>query len=90
MLYKEGNVNPIILTETESLIFEALKEKKGEVVMKKTLMKAIYGDVPFPDAINSRIVDVYIGYLRNKLGYKSIKTVRGFGYSYTGRGVIEN
>lgn len=34
----------------------------------------------------SNIVDVYVGYLRAKLGSETIETVRGLGYRLRGSG----
>jgi DNA-binding response OmpR family regulator len=47
------------------------------VVSKESLLDAVWGA---PDEGDTNIVEVYVGYLRRKLGRERIETVRGVGY----------
>lgn len=61
----------------EFTLLEMLMRHSGEVVSREELLNHVWGYDYEP---NSNIVDVYIGYLRKKLGNKLIETVRGIGY----------
>ena len=57
-----------------------LAANSPNVVSRATILDRVWGESP---EIHPNIVDVYIGYLRRKLGDKGgnvIRTVRGFGY----------
>ncbi|QFR39429.1 response regulator transcription factor [Candidatus Gracilibacteria bacterium 28_42_T64] len=55
-----------------------LVQNKGKVISKEELLEKVWGEY---DAYSmSRTVDVYIGYLRKKLGKDLIETIRGQGY----------
>ena len=73
---------PISLTAKEFKLLEYLIINKGAVLSRETILDHIW--MYSPD-IETRVVDVYIGYLRKKVdeGYanKLIKSVRGFGYT---------
>lgn len=72
----------IDLTAKEFKLLEYLILNKGAVLSRETILDHIWLYSP---EIESRVVDVYIGYLRKKIdeGYdnKLIKSVRGFGYT---------
>lgn len=73
---------PISLTAKEFKLLEYLLLNRGTVLSRETILDQIW--MYSPD-IESRVVDVYIGYLRKKVdgGFpvKLIKSVRGFGYT---------
>ena len=49
----------------------------GQVLSREQLLDLAWGYGYDP---GSNIVDVYVGYLRKKLGSNTIETVRGMGY----------
>jgi two-component system copper resistance phosphate regulon response regulator CusR len=67
------------LTMREYQLLEHLTRNAGQVVSRKALWEHVWESHCVPD---SNVVDVYIGYLRNKLGRSPdlIHTVRGGGY----------
>lgn len=65
------------LSTREFTLLEMLVRRCGEAISREELLNHVWGYDYEP---NSNIVDVYIGYLRKKLGNKYIETVRGFGY----------
>jgi two-component system OmpR family response regulator len=66
----------IELTEREYDVLEYLARQPGRVVSRSELLEEIWTDyVGSPN-----IVDVYVGYLRKKLGRTLIRTVRGAGF----------
>jgi two-component system OmpR family response regulator len=71
----------IDLTRKEFALLEALMRRPGEAVSRFDLLECAWDD-SYDN--RSNIVDVYIGYLRQKLdrpfGTDDIETVRGFGY----------
>jgi two-component system OmpR family response regulator len=72
---------PIELTPKEFALLEALMRRPGEAVSRFALLECAWDD-SYDN--RSNIVDVYIGYLRQKVdrpfGTDNIETVRGFGY----------
>ncbi|GIF74981.1 response regulator transcription factor [Asanoa siamensis] len=65
------------LTAREFLLAETLIRHRGQVLSREQLLDRVWGLAHDP---GSNIVDVYIGYLRRKLGADLIHTVRGVGY----------
>ncbi|MBE9041357.1 response regulator transcription factor [Oscillatoriales cyanobacterium LEGE 11467] len=65
------------LPAREFLLLETFVRHKGQVMSREQLLNRVWGYDYDP---GSNIVDVYVGYLRKKLGHKSIETVRGMGY----------
>ncbi|HLU45281.1 MAG TPA: response regulator transcription factor [Natronosporangium sp.] len=65
------------LTAKEFLLAEALARHPGQVLSREQLLDRVWGLGHDP---GSNVVDVYIGYLRRKLGADLIQTVRGMGY----------
>jgi DNA-binding response OmpR family regulator len=61
--------------------------RQGQVVSRTDIWEHLYDD---EDQNTSNVVDVYIGYLRNKIdkpfGVSSIETVRGAGHRMRGDG----
>lgn len=80
MEVKRGT-KPIQLTAQEFKLLEYLMRNKGQVLTRDMILNRIW--LSSPD-IETRVVDVYVGYLRKKIdmGYKKklIQSVRGFGY----------
>lgn len=71
----------IDLSQKEFQLLQYLMANKGRVLTRDMILQRIWLNTEF---IEPRVVDVYIGYLRNKidLGFKQklIHTKRGFGY----------
>jgi DNA-binding response OmpR family regulator len=74
---------PVRLTNTEFSLLEYLLRCEGRVATKQELLDHVW-DGGFDR--DSKVVDVYIGYLRRKVdvpfGRTSVQTVRGIGYRY--------
>lgn len=77
---QRGDVQ-IELTRKEFALLEELMRRPGEAVSRFELLECAWDD-SYDN--RSNVVDVYIGYLRQKIdrpfGAESIETVRGFGY----------
>jgi DNA-binding response OmpR family regulator len=65
------------LATREFSLLEILMQHPGQPVGREQLLKDVWGYDHDP---GTNVVDVYIGYLRKKLGTKAIETVRGIGY----------
>ena len=65
------------LSSREFALAETLFRHPGQVLSREQLLSMVWGYDFEPE---SNIVDVYIGYLRRKLGADRIETVRGMGY----------
>jgi DNA-binding response OmpR family regulator len=65
------------LSSREFALAETLFRHPGQVLSREQLLSMVWGYDFEPE---SNIVDVYIGYLRRKLGSDRIETVRGMGY----------
>lgn len=71
---KEVEVN---LSSKEYSLLEYLLLNKEKILSKTDLLNHVWeSDID----IETNVVDVYIGYLRKKLGKDYIKTIRGMGY----------
>lgn len=72
---------PVSLTQTEFRLLEYLMENPNRVLSREQILGKVWAQQP---DIETRVVDVYIGYLRNKLkkhsNKKFIHSKRGFGY----------
>lgn len=66
------------LSTREFTLLELLARHPGQVWTREDLLDNVWG---YDYAPSSNIVDVYVGYLRKKLGQGLIKTIRGIGYS---------
>ena len=75
----------INLTPTEFLLLRILLQRDGRVQSRGDLVAAIRGT---PDEGTTRIIDMHMGRLRQKLGTAGpcIRTVRGVGYRFEGPG----
>ena len=67
----------IELTAREFVLAETFFRHAGQVLSREQLLSHVWGYDYDP---GSNIVDVYVGYLRRKIGDDRIKTVRGMGY----------
>jgi two-component system response regulator QseB len=67
----------IDLTAREFTMLEVLIRHGGQVLSREQLLSHVWGYDYDP---GSNVVDVYVGYLRKKLGSDAIETVRGMGY----------
>jgi DNA-binding response OmpR family regulator len=65
------------LSAREFALAEVLMRNQGLVLSREQLLSQVWGYDFDP---GSNIVDVYIGYLRKKLGADLVTTVRGIGY----------
>ena len=67
------------LSAREFAVAEAFFRHAGQVLSREQLLDLVWGYAFDP---GSNIVDVYVGYLRKKLGAGAIATVRGMGYRF--------
>jgi DNA-binding response OmpR family regulator len=65
------------LTAREFALAETFFRHPGQVLSREQLLSIVWGYDHDPE---SNVVDVYVGYLRKKLGERRISTVRGMGY----------
>ncbi|NEQ67840.1 MAG: response regulator transcription factor [Symploca sp. SIO1B1] len=65
------------LPTREFSLLETFLRHKGQVLSREQILDHVWGYDYDP---GSNIVDVYVGYLRKKLGSDLIETVRGIGY----------
>lgn len=65
------------LSAREFALAEELVRNAGQVLSREQLLSRVWGYDFDP---GSNVVDVYVGYLRQKLGTSQIETVRGVGY----------
>jgi two-component system, OmpR family, copper resistance phosphate regulon response regulator CusR len=73
----EGARRSIELTAREFALTETFLRHPGQVLTREQLLSHVWGYHFDP---GSNVVEVYIRYLRRKLGADSIETVRGMGY----------
>ena len=67
------------LSAREFALAEVFMRNAGQVLSREQLLDHVWG-LDFDPGSN--VVDVYVGYLRRKLGAGSIETVRGMGYRF--------
>ena len=65
------------LSSREYVLLETFLRHPGHVLTREQLLSHVWG-YDFDPASN--VVDVYVRYLRRKIGADSIETVRGMGY----------
>jgi DNA-binding response OmpR family regulator len=70
---------PVELSAREFTMAEVFLRHPNQVLSREQLLNAVWGYDYDP---GSNVVDVYVGYLRKKLGTKLIETVRGIGYRF--------
>jgi DNA-binding response OmpR family regulator len=68
----------IELSAREFTMLEVFLRHPGQVMSREQLLSHVWGYDFDP---GSNVVDVYVGYLRRKLGRERIETVRGMGYA---------
>lgn len=71
------NEEPVPLTHREFWVLEALVRNRNQVMSRSQLEEALYG---WGEEVDSNAVEVYVHYLRRKLGPELIQTMRGVGY----------
>lgn len=71
---------PFELTAREFSLMETFMRNPGRVMSRMELLSSAWGYDFDP---NSNVVDVYVRYLRNKVGGDVIETVRGAGYRFS-------
>ena len=76
----------IELSAREFALAETFFRHPGQVLSREQLLSNVWGYDYDP---GSNIVDVYVGYLRKKVGDDLIKTVRGMGYRLEDRGKVD-
>lgn len=73
---------PLVLTALEFDLLHHFLRNPRQVLSREQLLEAVWG---FASAATSNVVDVYVGYLRQKLEQagepRIIQTVRGVGYA---------
>jgi len=70
------------LSAREFTMLEVFLRHPGQVMSREQLLSHVWGYYFDP---GSNVVDVYVGYLRRKLGRDRIRTVRGMGYALADR-----
>jgi DNA-binding response OmpR family regulator len=71
------NGEPVDLTQREFWVLETLVRKRNQILSRSQLEEALYA---WGEEVDSNAIEVYIHYLRRKLGAQLIHTVRGVGY----------
>lgn len=81
MMRREAAVGgrSVELSAREFLLAEMFLRHPGQLLSREQLLSHVWGYEFDP---GSNIVDVYVGYLRKKLGAEHISTVRGMGYRF--------
>jgi DNA-binding response OmpR family regulator len=69
----------VTLSAREFALAEALMRHPGRVYTREQLLSLVWGYDHDP---GSNVVDVYVGYLRKKLGVGAVETVRGMGFRW--------
>ena len=87
LLTREATVNgrEVALSAREFALLAYLMRHPGQVLSRQQILNGVWGFTFDP---RSNLVDVYIGYLRRKLGSdgeQMIETVRGMGYRLAAR-----
>jgi DNA-binding response OmpR family regulator len=81
---RDGDVVRLSTTEFELLVY--LMRNRGRVLSREQILRAVWGYDYDP---GTNVVDVYVGYLRRKLGRRDFKvpivTVRSVGYRFDAR-----
>lgn len=73
------NSKTLELSAREFALLEYLMRHEGAVLSREQVLSSVWG---FDYDPGSNVVDVYIRYLRKKLGAERIETVRGSGYRF--------
>ncbi|VDG76611.1 winged helix family two component transcriptional regulator [Actinobaculum suis] len=70
---------PVELSGREFDVLRMFLENPGRVLSREQLLSRVWG---FDFDPGSNVVDVYVRYLRGKIGREQIETVRGIGYRF--------
>ena len=70
------------LSVQESKLLGILIKYKRNILSREAIQSLLWNT---QNVVDSRIVDVYVGYLRKKIGSEVIKSVRGIGYTLNTR-----
>jgi DNA-binding response OmpR family regulator len=73
------NGRSVELTAREFALTETFMRHPGQVLSREQLLSHVWGYDFDP---GSNVVEVYVRYLRRKLGHERIETVRGMGYRF--------
>jgi DNA-binding response OmpR family regulator len=68
---------PVALTPREFALLEYLLRRPDRVVTKLEILDRVWDS---PAEASTNVVEVYVGYLRRKLGRDLVETIRGAGY----------
>lgn len=68
---------PVELTKREFAMLQTLMERAGRLVRREQLKNALYG---LDRDVGDGALEVLVHGLRRKVGFNTIRTVRGFGY----------
>ena len=71
---------PIYLTNTEFHLLSVLLTNAGRIIERESLLKSIWDDAGM--FIEDNTLSVHMSRLRDKIGKKHIKTIRGVGYMW--------
>ena len=69
--------DPVDLTPREFGLLEFFLRRPGQVLTKTEILDHVWDPVA---ELGPNVVEVYVGYLRRKLGRELVETVRGVGY----------
>ncbi|WP_225748117.1 response regulator [Eikenella sp. Marseille-P7795] len=72
-----GQSEPVILSNKEFAILEALLQRPGTILSRSSLEDKIYG---WGEEVESNAIDYLIHALRKKIGKEHIKNIRGVGW----------
>ena len=75
------------LTAREFALAETFFRHAGQVLSREQLLSNVWGYDYDP---GSNVVDVYVGYLRKKIGEDRIATIRGMGYRLKAADAVES
>ena len=76
---RPGTFEEVSLSSREFALAEVLMANAGHVITREQLLSRVWG---YDFDGGSNVVEVYIRYLRRKLGADAIETVRGAGYRF--------
>ena len=79
--HAEVDGRSVELSAREFTMLELLMRHPGQVLSREQLLSGVWGYDHDP---GSNVVDVYVGYLRRKVGAQRIRTRRGMGYAFDG------
>lgn len=74
------NNKEIILSRKEFSLLEYFMKNSKKILSKETIIAHVWD---YEADILPNTVEVFVGYLRNKIGKEYIKTIRGFGYKFS-------